>query len=172
MSGNAQLGRMEAPVVYIEAITGRILGFGRGGDKPQFPSTTKFRAEKLYHVSDIDKYMNQFRQQWRTEQELKIYNQIASEKPTRDRIKELIRSRNPHVDQRNRDQNEAAIRLMDARYEATMKSKLRQEVTLTAERWDASKFQEDIATSDPGFSKVRKIEAEAQGAIVRRSKEG
>ena len=50
-----------------------------------------------------------------------------------------------------------------------MAAKLRKEVCLTAERWDASKTQEDIATSDPGFAKTHRIESEANAAIARRN---
>jgi hypothetical protein len=59
---------------------------------------------------------------------------------------------------------------MDARYEAAMKGKLRKEICMTADRWDATKLEQDIAISDPGFAKTHKIEADARGAIVRRSK--
>ena len=167
---NVQLTAREAPVVHIEVGTGKILGFGKSGEAPLYAKGTMYRKEYLYHVSDIDRYMKQFRDQWRVEQEVQIYSQIAREKPTRDRIKELIRSRAPHIDALNRDQNEAMIRVMDSRYDAAMAAKLRKEVTLTAERWDASKSGEDIAVSDPGFAQTHKIEADARGAIVRRSK--
>jgi len=172
MSINVQLTQREAPCVYIEIKTGRILGFGKGGHVPLFALGTMYRVEHPHNISDIDRYMNQFRRQWRVDQEVKIYNQIAKEKPTRDRIKELIRSRSPHIDAINRAQNEAMIRVMDSRYDQAMASKLRKEVCLTAERWDAGKSGEDIAVSDPGFAKTHKIEADARGAIVRRSKEG
>ncbi len=168
--GNIQLGPKEAPCVYIEVGTGRILTFGKPGQKPMLPAGTMYRTEYMYHVSDIDRYMKQFRDQWRVDQEVKIYNQIAREKPTRNRIKELIRARAPHIDARNRDQNEAMIRVMDSRYDAAMKNKLRKEVTLTAERWDAKATEQDVALSDPGFGKVHKIESDARGAIVRRSR--
>lgn len=171
MSGNVQLTAREAPVVYIEVGTGRILDFGKGGQKPMFKAGTLYQTEKLYHVSDIDRYMKQYREQWRADQEVKIYNQIAREKPTRDRIKEMIRARSPHIDAINRAQNEAMIRVMDHRYDQAMAAKLRKEVTLTAERWEATKTEQDIAVSDPGFAKTHKIEAEARGAIVRRSRE-
>ena len=170
MTGNIQLTAKEAPRVYLEVGTGKILGFGRSGERPVFPPGTMYTHETLYHERDIDRYMKQFRDQWRVEQEVKIYNQIAREKPTRDRIKELIRSRAPHIDARNRDQNEAMIRVMDSRYDAAMKARLRKEVTLTAERWDATKSGEDIAVSDPGFGKVHRIESDARAAIVRRSR--
>ena len=170
MSGNVQLTAREAPVVYLEVGTGKVLDFGKAGQTPLFPKGTLYRTEKLYHVSDIDRYMAQYRAQWRAEQEVKIFNQIQKEKPTRDRIKELIRSRSPHIDARNRAANEVMIRVMDAMYDKANANKLRKEVTLTAERWEASKSQEEIAISDPGFGKTHRIEAEAQAAIERRSK--
>jgi hypothetical protein len=169
---NVQLTAREAPVVYLEVGTGKVLDFGKKGQKPVFPAGTLYITESLFHVADIDRYMKQYRDQWRAEQEVKIYNQIAREKPTRDRIKELIRGRAPHINAINRDQNEAMIRVMDARYEAAMKGKLRKEICMTADRWDATKLEQDIAISDPGFAKTHKIEADARGAIVRRSKEG
>ena len=169
MSINVQLTAREAPVVYLEVGTGRVLGFGKAGQRPIFPMGTMFKSEELHHVADIDRYIKQFRQQWMVDQEVKIYKKIAEEKPMRDRIKELIRSRSPHIDAINRAQNEAMIKVMDSRYDAAMKNKLRKEVTLTAERWDASKSQEDIATSDPGFEKAHRIERDAQAAIKRRN---
>ncbi len=167
---NVQLTKREAPVVYLEAGTRKVLDFGKAGLRPHFPAGTMYITESLYHTSDIDKYMKQFREQWRADQEVKIYNQIAREKPTRDRIKELIRSRAPHINALNRDQNEAMIRVMDARYDAAMKAKLRQEICFTADRWDANKLEQEIAVSDPGFAKTHRIESEAQAAIARRSK--
>jgi hypothetical protein len=172
MPNNVQLTAREAPVVFIEVGTNRILDFGKAGQRPVFGKGVLYTTVSLYHVSDIDKYMKQYRDQWRADQEVKIYNQIAKEKPTRDRIKELIRARAPHIDAINRAQNEAMIRVMDQRYETAMKNKLRKEICLTADRWDATKLEQEIAVSDPGFAKVHKIESDARGAIVRRSKEG
>ena len=166
--GNVQLTKREAPVVYLEVGTGKVLDFGKAGQTPVFPKGTLYRTESLLHVSDIDRYIKQYRDQWRADREVKIFNQIQKEKPTRDRIKELIRSRAPHVDQRNRDQNEAMIRYMDARYDATMAAKLKQEVCLTAERFDATRKEQDIAVSDPGFAKVHRIDKAAAGAVERR----
>ena len=165
---NVQLTAREAPVVYLEVGTGKVLDFGKAGQKPMFKPGTLYRTEKLYHVSDIDRYMAQYRAQWRAEQEVKIFQQIEREKPTRDRIKELIRSRAPHIDARNRAQNEAMIRVMDARYDAANAAKLKKEICLTADRWDATKLEQDIAISDPGFGKVQRIQEQAAGAEARR----
>jgi hypothetical protein len=165
---NVQLTAREAPVVYLEVGTGRVLDFGKKGKIPVFPKGTMYSTESLYHVSDIDRYLKQYREQWRTEQEVKIFNQIQKEKPTRDRIKEMIRSRAPHIDALNRAQNEAMIRVMDSRYEAMMAAKLKKEICLTADRWDATNLEQDIAISDPGFKKVHSIDKAAAGAIERR----
>ena len=162
MSENVQLSAKERPVVYIETKTRRILGFGQENTKPMFPAGTHYMKEVLYHVWDIDRYSRMFREQWREDQQRNNFNQIEREKPMRDAIKAALRARSPHIDAVNRAQNEAMIKVMDFQYDQAMAAKLRQEVTLTAERWDASKTGEEIALSDPGFDKVSRIEQEYQ----------
>jgi hypothetical protein len=166
---NIQLTAAERPVVYLDKTTRRVLGFGQENVKPLFPAGTHYIKETLYHVWDIDRYSRIFREQWRRDQELDNFNQIAREKPLRDAIKEALRARGPYINAANRAQNEAMIRVMDFQYDQAMAAKLRKEVCLTAERWDASKTGEDIAISDPGFAKVHRIDSEAHAATVRRS---
>jgi len=172
MSDNVQLSAKERPCVYIEQKTRRILGFGQENCRPLFPASTHYTKEILYHTWDIDRWTRLMRQQWREDQERNNFNQIAREKPMRDAIKAALRARESSISPLNRAQNEAMIRFMDFQYDQAMAAKLRQEVTLTAERWDASKTGEDIAVSDPGFAKTHRIEEAARGAMVRRSKEG
>jgi hypothetical protein len=168
VSENAQLCQSERTVVYLEARSRRIIGFGQENVRPVLPAGTRFITEICYHAWDSDRWVRKFREQWRQDQELDNFNQIAREKPMRDAIKDALRARNAHIDPLNRAQNEAMIKVMDFQYEQAMARKLRKEITLTAERWDASVKPEDIATSDPGFSKAHKIEADAQAAIERR----
>jgi hypothetical protein len=166
----AQIAEKERSVVYIEAKTKRILGFGQSGTRPFFPRGTRYTTETLYHAWDIERCAKAFREQWRRDQELDNYNQIAREKPMRDAIKSALRARASEIDPLNRAQNEAMIKVMDFQYEQAMARKLRKEVTVTAELWDEKKKPEDVAVADKGFVATHKIEKDAQAAIARRAK--
>lgn len=168
MSDNVQITCHERSVVFIDPKTRRILGFGQDGVRPLFPAGTRYMKEVLYHSWDMDRYARLFREQWKRDQEINNYNQIAREKPMRDAIKDALRARAPHISALNRAQNEAMIRVMDFQYDQAIKAKMRQEVTLTAERWDEKKTEQDIALSDPGFAKTARIEAESRAAQARR----
>jgi len=142
---NVQLGEAERCQVYIEAETGRILGFGPEGAKPFLPAGVKVRSQTCYHAREIEKYAHQYRDQCYRDAEQSTLKALEREAPIRKALRDAIVERNRVVDQRNRDLNNALLKVMDFYYDKAKQTRMKREVTIAAERFEAGKLSTDLA---------------------------
>ncbi|MGC9293317.1 MAG: hypothetical protein ACP5EP_11455 [Acidobacteriaceae bacterium] len=147
---NVQLTGKERSIVYREIGTNRILGFGIDGAPPILPPAgVRYESIILYHASDMDRYMEQYREQYARDEERGAISQLERDKQFRQSVRDAVIERNKHLDAWNRDIN---LRLLDAQdklYNKMMERKLKAVPRLTAEMYeeggDDARILKDLA---------------------------
>src|ERR1700679_2152689 len=130
---NVQLGHKESIKVYVELDTGRILGFSPELCAPLFPPGVKYREHVCLHSWEIENWIEKYRRQQEIDAEVATHRQIEKESVFRKSLRAAILARSSHVNQFNRDLNEAFIKLMDTRYDRMMEAKAKPQVHGMAE---------------------------------------
>ncbi len=141
---NVQLSASERTVVYTDLDTKRILGFSAEGFPPTVPPGTRYTSELLLHASDIERKAQQFREQSLRDREETSLRRLEAERPMREALKAAVRDRNASLDARNRDINTALLKAMDTYYDMAVEARMRVEVTVPAEKYEATKHASDI----------------------------
>ena len=145
MRRNAQLGQNERAVVYYDADSGRLLGFGPENSRPFFPIGTRYRTENLFHASAIELAAKRYRSQCLRDAEEDTLRILEREAPIRRAIRDAVLERNNHVNERNKALNNAMLKVMDFYYEKARSRRLQVEVAIAAERYEAGKSSIDVA---------------------------
>lgn len=145
MSSNVQLSQSERCVVFRDANTKRILGFGIEGIAPSFPKGTKILSEVCYHAHEMDRRAQEYRDQCKIDAEISTQQKLEYDQPMRKAIKDAIREHNNHCSPWNRHLNNALLKVMDKYYEDALSARRNAEVALVAEKYEACKTSTEIA---------------------------
>jgi hypothetical protein len=148
---NVQLTGKESVKVFVEIGSNRILGFSPEFASPLFTPGTRYTETLLLHSRDVERWVGRYRQQQERDAEEATYRQIKRESIFRKSLRSAILERNKHVNPLNRDLNNVLIRLMDEKYDAMMKAKMKPVVHGMAEASEASKTVEDFALESRAF---------------------
>lgn len=146
-----QIGPKVKTVVFVDLDTKRVLGFAPEGLKPVVPCGTRYETKTPFDTMELEKWVNRYREEQKSDLEEKTYRQFSREAPVRKAMRDALLSRNNHVSPANRALNIALADLMDSRYKKTMDAKMKAETFLVAEAYDESKYGEDIACESPFF---------------------
>lgn len=134
---NVQLTGKEKTCVYRDLDSGRILSFGISGAPPlTVPQGVRYETIDCLHASDLDRYMDQYREQHIRDEESAAIKKLEKERDFRQSVRDAIIARNRHLDPWNRDIN---LRLMDAQdkmYERIIQQRLKAIPKLAAEMYE------------------------------------
>lgn len=137
MSGNVQLTGKEKTCVFRDIDSGRILAFGISGVPPlNVPSGIRWEAVDCLHASDLDRYMNQYRQQHIDDEEHAAVRKLEREAGFRKANRDAITARNAHLDPWNRDVNLRMLEAQDKIYERILSERIRAVPKLAAEMYE------------------------------------
>jgi hypothetical protein len=135
--GNVQLCGTERTVVYREIGTSRILSFGIEGAPPlNVPEGIRYETIICLHACDLDRFMDQYRQQHIDDEERAAVKKLEKERDFRKSVRDSVIARNAHLDPFNRDVN---IRMLDAQdklYERILSQRIRAVPKLAAEMYE------------------------------------
>ena len=134
---SVQLTGKERTCVYKDLDTGRILSFGISGCPPlTVPHGIRYESIDCLHASDLDRFMDQYRQQHIEDEERAAVKKLEREAGFRRANRDAIMARNAHLDQFNRDVN---LRLLDAQdkiYERILSQRIKAIPRLAAEMYE------------------------------------
>jgi len=155
-TNSVQLTGKEKTCVYRDLDSGRILSFGISGCPPlNVPQGIRYETIDCLHASDLDRFMDQYRQQHIDDEERAAVKKLQREAGFRKANRDAIIARNHHLDQFNRDVN---IRLLDAQdtiYERILNRRLKAIPRLAAEMYEE------------GGDSTRIVRDAAAGAMVK-----
>jgi hypothetical protein len=135
---NVQLTGREKTVVYKDLDNGRILGFGIDGAPPiNCPNGIRYETIVCLHARDLDRFMDQYREQYTRDEEDAAVRKLERERPFRQANRDAILARNPHLDKWNRDVNLRLIDAQDKIYERVLSQRMRAVPKLVAEMYEA-----------------------------------
>jgi hypothetical protein len=146
---NVQLPSKERTCVFYELDTRRIFGFAPEFAQFQLPPGVKWRSEVLFTSREIERWAKKYRDQVVRDEEAKAYNQVMREAPIRAAIRNAILERNKHVNNLNRDLNNAFLRLNEERYQGMIAARAKRETFIAAEAWEEGKDSAEIAMEHP-----------------------
>ena len=142
---NVQLAGRERTVVYRELGTGRILSFGISGCPPlNVPQGIRYETVECLHASDLDRFMDQYRQQHIEDEELAAVRKLEKERDFRKSVRDSVEARNRHLDPFNRDVNLRMLDAQDKLYERILSQRIRAVPKLAAELYEAGGNEEKI----------------------------
>ena len=134
---NVQLTGKERTVVYRELGTSRILSFGIDGAPPlHIPPGIRYEAVPCLHARDLDRFMDQYRQQHIEDEERAAVDKLERERGFRKAVRDAVIARNAHLDQFNRDVNLRMLDAQDKLYERILSQRLRAVPRLAAEMYE------------------------------------
>lgn len=137
MAGNVQLTGKERTVVYRDLDSGRILGFGIDGAPPiNCPQGIRYETITVLHARDLDRFMDQYREQHVEDEERAVIAKLEREKAFRKANRDAVIARNAHIDQRNAAINLRLLDLQDRMYQATLERRLKSIPRLAAEMYE------------------------------------
>lgn len=135
--GNIQLTGRERTVVYRELSSGRILSFGIEGAPPiNVPEGMRYETVTCLHASDLDRFMDQYRQQHIDDEERAAVKKLEKERGFRKAVRDAIVARNVHLDAFNRDVNIRMLDAQDTMYERILSQRIRAIPKLAAEMYE------------------------------------
>ena len=127
----------ERTCVYREIGTNRILSFGIAGAPPiNVPEGVRYETVECLHASDLDRFMDQYRQQHIEDEERGVVRKLERERDFRKSVRDSIIARNRHLDAFNRDVNLRMLDAQDKMYERILTNRLRAVPKLAAEMYD------------------------------------
>jgi hypothetical protein len=134
---NVQLTGTERTVVFREVGTNRILSFGIAGAPPlSVPQGIRYETIECLHASDLDRFMDQYRQQHIDDEERAAVRKLEKERDFRKSVRDAIIARNRHLDAFNRDINLRMLDAQDKIYERILTQRMKAVPKLTAEMYD------------------------------------
>ena len=135
--GNVQLCKTERTCVYKDLDTGRILSFGIAGAPPlNVPDGIRYEAIECLHASDLDRFMDQYRQQHIEDEERAAVSKLERERGFRKSVRDSVIARNAHLDPFNRDVNLRMLDAQDKLYERILSQRIRAVPKLAAEMYE------------------------------------
>ena len=135
---NVQLTGRERTCVFRELGTGRILSFGISGAPPlNVPEGIRYETIECVHASDLDRFMDQYRQQHIDDEERAAVRKLERERDFRKSVRDSIIARNRHLDAFNRDVNLRMLDAQDKIYERILTQRMRAVPKLAAEMYEA-----------------------------------
>lgn len=136
-SMSVQLTGKERTVVYKDLDSGRILSFGVAGAPPlHVPPGIRYETIECLHASDLDRFMDQYRQQHIEDEERAAVSKLERERGFRKAVRDAVIARNAHLDQFNRDVNLRMLDAQDKLYERILSQRMRAIPQLAAERYE------------------------------------
>lgn len=134
---NVQLTGRERTCVFRDLDTGRILSFGISGCPPlNVPKSIRYETVDCLHASDLDRFMDQYRQQHIDDEERAAVRKLETEREFRRSVRDAVVARNRHLDPFNRDVNLRMLDAQDKMYERILNSRLRAVPKLAAEMYE------------------------------------
>lgn len=134
---NVQLSGKERTVVYRELGTQRILSFGIEGAPPlNVDPGIRYETITCLHASDLDRYMDQYRQQHIEDEERAAVGKLERERGFRKSVRDAVVARNAHLDAFNCDVNLRILDAQDKLYERILRQRLRATPKLAAEMYE------------------------------------
>jgi hypothetical protein len=123
--------------VYRELSSGRILSFGIEGAPPiNVPEGMRYETVTCLHASDLDRFMDQYRQQHIDDEERAAVKKLEKERGFRKAVRDAIVARNVHLDAFNRDVNIRMLDAQDTMYERILSQRIRAIPKLAAEMYE------------------------------------
>lgn len=136
-SMNVQLTGRERTCVYKDLDSGRILSFGVDGAPPiNVPEGIRYETITCLHASDLDRFMDQYRQQHIEDEERAAVGKLERERGFRKSVRDAVVARNQHLDAFNRDVNLRILDAQDKMYERILSQRLRAIPKLAAEMYE------------------------------------
>ena len=147
---NVQLTGKERTCVYRDLDSGRILGFGIDGAPPiNCPQGIRYETITVLHARDLDRFMDQYREQHIRDEEQAAVNKLERERGFRQANRDAIIARNAHLDPLNRAINLRMLEAQDRMYEETLSRRRRSIPRLAAEMYeqggDDGRILKDVA---------------------------
>ena len=137
MAENVQLSGKERTVVYRDLDSGRILGFGIDGAPPiNAPQGIRYETIVVFHAKDLDRFMDQYREQHIRDEEQAVVAKLKREEGFRKANRDAILARNPGLDPLNQAINLRMLEAQDRLYEQTTSRRLRAIPRLAAEMYE------------------------------------
>jgi len=134
---NVQLTGKERTVVYRDLDGGRILGFGIDGAPPiNAPQGIRYETIVVFHAKDLDRFMDQYREQHIRDEEQAVVAKLKREEGFRKAVRDAVIARNAHLDPFNRDVNLRMLDAQDKLYERILSQRMRAVPQLAAERYE------------------------------------
>ena len=134
---NVQLTGKERTVVYKDLDSGRILSFGIEGAPPlHVPPGIRYETIPCLHAWELDRFMDQYRQQHIEDEERAAITKLHTEAGFRKAVRESVLARNVHLDQFNRDVNRRMLDAQDKIYERILNQRIKAIPRLAAEMYD------------------------------------
>jgi hypothetical protein len=168
---NVQLGEREAVRVFLEVGTKRILGMTPASIMAPLTTNIQFTSEVLHHAWEIERYLAKWREQAKFEAVARTERQAQRDAIFRNALASQIRAL--PVNQYNRDMNNAALKQMDARYDAELNRQQNPVLHGMAEAYDAKATAADVAQDgayyknpDAGISHVGGGAVDMKGAVA------
>lgn len=142
---NVQLTGKERTVVYRDLDSGRILSFGIAGAPPlNVPQGIRWEAVECLHASDLDRYMDQYRQQHIEDEERAAVRKLERERDFRKSVRDAIVARNRHLDLWNQQINLRMLDAQDKLYDRILTQRMRAVPKLVAEMYEEGGNQDRI----------------------------
>lgn len=148
---NVQLTGKERSCVYRDLDTGRILSVGIDGYPPlNVPAGIRWEAIPCLHAKDLDRFMDQLRQQHKEDEEQAAVRKLEREREFRKSVRDGIIERNKKVDRWNKDVNLAALNAYDKMYDRILNQRIRAIPKLAGEMYeqggDDSRILKDVTS--------------------------
>lgn len=148
---NVQLCEAESVNVFIDLDTNRILGMAPASVKAPAAQGIKFKMVLCQHVSDIERYLNRWREQVKFEAVIRTEKQAQRDSIFRNSLASQIRTRNESLDSWNRDENNRLLAKMDEEYDRKQKIQMNPQLYGMAESSESSKTAVEMALASPYF---------------------
>lgn len=145
------IGPKVKTVVFVDLDTKRVLGFAPEGCKPIVPAGTRYETKTPFDAMELDKWVDQYARESRSDLEQQNFRQAMREAPIRRAIQDALRARNKYLDPLNRDLNNAFLALQEQRYQKTLRAKESMETFLVAQAYEESTSGEDLAMKNPNI---------------------
>ena len=134
---SVQLTGREKTVVYRELGSGRLLSFGIEGAPPlHVPPGIRYETVPCNHAWELDRFMDQYRQQHIRDEESAAVEKLERERGFRKSVRDAVIARNAHLDSFNRDVNLRMLDAQDKLYERILTQRMRAIPQLAAERYE------------------------------------
>jgi hypothetical protein len=134
---NVQLTGREKTVVYREIGSNRILSFGLENAPPlHVPPGIRYETVPCLHAWDLERFMDQYRQQHIDDEERAAVDKLERERGFRKAVRDAVVARSAHLDAFNRDVNLRMLDAQDKLYERILSQRLRAVPQLGGERYE------------------------------------